>query len=103
MAKLGHTYSVYVDDNFNYQDESARYKLADFSTLAAAVDAFQQVVDQYLDEEVSLDLSSADRYRQYTGFGPDPFIMTDDPAAGHLPFSAWTYAQAQCDVQSHQA
>jgi hypothetical protein len=102
MAKLGHTYSVYVDDNFHYQDEGARYKLADFSTLAGAVAACQQVVDQYLKDEVPLDLSPADRYRLYTGFGPDPFIMTDDPSAGHPPFSAWTYAQAQCHAQSHE-
>jgi hypothetical protein len=96
MAKLGHTYSVYVDDNFHYQDEGARYKLGDFATLDLAVAACKEVVDQYLKDEAPLDLAAAERYEQYTGFGPDPFIMTDDPASGHPPFSAWTYARKRC-------
>ena len=96
MAKLGHTYSVHVDDNFHYQDEGARYKLGDFSTLEGAVAACKEVVDQYLRDEAPLDQTATERYALYPGFGPDPFIMTDDPAAGHPPFSAWTYAREKC-------
>jgi hypothetical protein len=96
MAKLGHTYTVYVDDNFHYQDEGARYKLGDFATLDDAVAACKAVVDQFLKDETASDATAAEQYVQYTGFGPDPFILTDDPNAGHPPFSAWSYARERC-------
>jgi hypothetical protein len=96
MAKLGHTYSVYVDDNFHYQDEGARYKLGDFATLDDAIAACKKVVDEFLRSETPSDRPAEERYEQYTGFGPDPFIMTDDPNAGRPPFSAWTYARERC-------
>ncbi len=96
MAKLGHKYSVHVDDNFHYQDEGARYKLGDFATLGDAVAACKKVVDGFLEKETSSDGTAAEQYERYTGFGPDPFIMTDDPNAGKVPFSAWDYARERC-------
>jgi hypothetical protein len=98
MAKLGHTYTVYVDDNFHYQDEGARYKLGDFATLDDAIAASKKVVDRFLEEETSPDGTAAERYERYTDFGPDPFIMTDDPNAGRVPFSAWDYARERCQA-----
>jgi hypothetical protein len=95
MAKLGHTYSVYVDDNFHYQDEGARYKLGDFATLGDAVAACKKVVDEFLTTDNGAN-GAAERYERYTGFGPDPFIMTDDQNAGKPPFSAWNYARERC-------
>ncbi len=97
MAKSGHTYSVYVDDNYHYMDEEARYKLGDFATLDDAVAACKRIVDGFLKVEVPLDITAAERYEQYTGFGPDPFIVTDDPGAGSPPFSAWSYAKERCE------
>jgi hypothetical protein len=97
MAKLGHTYSVYVDDNYHYMDEEARYKLGDFATLDDAVAACKRMVDKFLKVEVPLDITAAERYEQYTGFGPDPFIVTDDPGAESPPFSAWSYAKERCE------
>ena len=97
MARLGHIYTVYVDDNYHYQDESERYKLGDFATLEEAVAACKCMVDGFLKNEVSPDLTAAERYAQYTGFGPDPFIVTDDPDAGHPVFSAWNYAKERCE------
>jgi hypothetical protein len=96
LANSGHTYSVYVDDNYHYMDEEARYKLADFATLAEAVAACKRIIDEFVQNEVSLDLTAEERYGQYTGFGPDPFIVTDDPDAGHPSFSAWSYAKERC-------
>jgi len=93
---LGHTYSVYVDDNYHYMDEEARYKLGDFATLEEAVAACKRKVDEFLKVEVPPDITAAERYEQYTGFGPDPFIVTDDPDAGSPPFSAWSYAKERC-------
>jgi hypothetical protein len=92
---LGHTYSVYVDDNYHYMDEEARYKLGDFATLEEAVVVCKRRVDQFLNK-VPIDITAAERYEQYTGFGPDPFIVTDDPDAGSPPFSAWSYAKERC-------
>jgi hypothetical protein len=96
MAKLGHKYTVYVDDNFHYQDEGARYTLGEFATLEEAVAACTNVVDEFLEKETSSDGTATERYERYTGFGPDPFIMTDDPSAGRVPFSAWDYARERC-------
>jgi hypothetical protein len=92
---LGHTYSVYVDDNYHYMDEEARYKLGDFATLEEAIVVCKRRVDQFLNK-VPIDITAAERYEQYTGFGPDPFIVTDDPDAGSPPFSAWSYAKERC-------
>ena len=93
---MGHTYSVYVDDNYHFMDEEERYKLGDFATLDDAVAACKRMVDEFLKVEVPLDITAAERYEQYTGFGPDPFIVTDDPDAGSPPFSAWNYAKERC-------
>ena len=62
MAKLGHTYSVYVDDNFHYKDEGARYKLGDFATLVDAVAACKKMVDEFLTNETASDGTAAERY-----------------------------------------
>jgi hypothetical protein len=84
-----------VDDNYHYMDEEARYKLGDFATLEEAVVVCKRRVDQFLNK-VPIDITAAERYEQYTGFGPDPFIVTDDPDAGSPPFSAWSYAKERC-------
>ncbi|MGO9124912.1 MAG: hypothetical protein ACLP6G_08475 [Terriglobales bacterium] len=97
MAKSGYKYSVYVDDNYHYMDESERYKLGDFATLDEAIAACKRMVDGFLKNEIRLATTAEKRYAQYTGFGPDPFIVTDDPNAGHPPFSAWSYAKEQCE------
>ena len=97
MAEAGYKYTVYVDDNFHYMDESERYKKGDFATLDEAIAACKQMVDEFLKDETDHDATAAERYAQYTGFGPDPFIVTDDPEAGSPPFSAWSYAKQRCE------
>lgn len=97
MTNGQYTYAVFVDDNFRYMDEDARYKLGDFGTHAEAVAACKGLVDQYLRENCSEDQSATEQYAQYTGFGPDPFIVTNDPEAGSSSFSAWNYAKSQCE------
>jgi hypothetical protein len=97
MAKFGHRYSVYVDDNFHYQDEADRYKLGDFPTYNEAVTACKNMVDQFLKENSSAEKSAKERYEHYTSFGPDPHVMTDDPVVGRPAFSAWDYARERCE------
>lgn len=86
-----------MDDNYHYMDESERYKLGDFATLDEAIAACKRKVDEFLKDEVTADGTAAERYAQYAGFGPDPFIVTDDPDAGQPPFSAWNYARERCE------
>ncbi len=96
MARLGHTYSVYVDDNFSLPPDDARYKLGDFATLDEAVAACKRMVDRFLKVETPPDATAAERYEVYTHSGPDPFIVTDDPVAVNPAFSAWSYAKERC-------
>jgi hypothetical protein len=55
------------------------------------------MVDEFLKVHVPLDKTAVERYEEYTHDGPDPFIVTDDPAAGHPAFSAWNYAKERCE------
>ncbi|MGB7549891.1 MAG: hypothetical protein WBM14_19320 [Terracidiphilus sp.] len=96
MTGSEYTYAVFVDDNFSLPPDEERYKLGDFTSLDEAIEACKGMVDAFLKNETSLDSPAAERYEQYTHFGPDPFIVTDDPEAGHPPFSSWSYAANQC-------
>jgi hypothetical protein len=96
MTGSAYRYTVYVDDNFHYMDEEERYKLGDFASLDEAMVACKRVVDAFLKDETSLEGPGAERYRQYTNFGPDPFIVSDDPVAEEQRFSAWSYAERRC-------
>src|ERR1035437_7528019 len=98
MTRLGHTYSVYVDDNYDLPPDDGRYKLGDFATLDEAVAACKRKVDEFLKVHASLDKTAEERYETYTQAGPDPFIVTDDPAARGRAFSAWDYAKERCQA-----
>jgi hypothetical protein len=90
-------YTVAVDDNFHYMDESERFTFATYASLEAAVDACRRIVDEFLEENgKGQQPSGDDLYKSYVAFGPDPFIQTDDPSIKGVPFSAWTYAREQC-------
>ena len=80
-------YTVYVDDNFHYMDESERYKLGEFDNCAAALAACKQIVDEFL---LSNRGQCEDVLVTYVMFGDDPFIVTDDP---NCKFSARDYAR----------
>lgn len=80
-------YTVYVDDNFHYMDESERYRLGEFDDCAAAIAACKQIVDEFLLPNCG---KSEDLFASYTMFGEDPYILTDDP---NCKFSAWGYAR----------
>jgi hypothetical protein len=87
------TYTVFVDDNFHHGDESERYRLGEFPTAAAAIEACKKIVDEFLEEGFKPGMSFQELYSGYTGFGEDPFIRTNDPGCS---FSAWDYASARC-------
>lgn len=87
-------YTVYVDDNFHYMDESERYKLGEFDDCQSAVAACKRIVDEFLSTCGSPE-SADEMFKQYTMFGEDPWIMasSDDP---DCKFSAWRYAEERC-------
>ena len=85
-------WTLMVDDNFHYMDESERYVLGVFDSYGAALAACMKIVDSFLEGEK--DRNPEDLYRLYTGFGEDPFIL--GPHTGPR-FSAWEYAKSRCD------
>ncbi len=78
-------YTVYVDDNFHYMDESERYKAGEFDDCASAIAACKRIVDEFLPPNCG-----EDALVKYIMFGDDPFILTDDP---NCKFSARDYAR----------
>jgi hypothetical protein len=91
-------YTVKVDDNFHYMDESYRYTAGEFETADEAISFAKKIVDdclahllpQYQKQLRQKDLTAEGLHAYYRGFGEDPFIMGD-------PFSAWTYAEQRCE------
>jgi hypothetical protein len=86
-------YEVFVDDNFHFLDESERYRLGAFETCEDAVAACKKIVDEFLEKGYKKGMSFKELYEGYTGFGEDPFIISNDKTCF---FSAWTYAKKRC-------
>ncbi|HEY2115347.1 MAG TPA: hypothetical protein VGJ51_09665 [Candidatus Angelobacter sp.] len=81
-------YTVFVDDNFHYMDESERYKLAEFDDCASAVTACKKIVDEFLTRCGAK--TDTELYNLYLTFGEDPWISSQD---SECKFSAWDYAR----------
>jgi hypothetical protein len=94
MAK---TYTVFVDDNFHYMDESERYKLGEFPDCASAMAACKKIVDEFLTSSGAN--NDAGLYNQYVTFGEDPWISSDD---SECKFSAWNYARERAKELAQQ-
>ena len=92
MKKGSGKYTVYVDDNFHFMDESERYEHGSYRTLAAAVKAAKRIVDEYLEEHYKPGMTAEELYSAYTSFGEDPWISPDEDNS----FSAWDYAKERC-------
>jgi len=87
------SFTVFVDDNFHYQDKSERYQLGEFDAYEAALVACQKIVDQYLASAFKEGMTAAELYQSYVSFGEDPFIV---PKPEGADFSAWNYARRRC-------
>ncbi len=84
-------WTVFVDDNFHYQDESERYELGKFESYEEALAECRKIVDRFL-EGHSADSADA-LYELYVSFGEDPYIIGPDKGDD---FSAWRYAKQRC-------
>ena len=86
-------YTVKVDDNFHYGDESERYILGEFDTREEALIACKKIVDDYFERIEKGKHSFKELWEGYMLYGEDPFISGDDNATR---FSAWDYAKERC-------
>lgn len=91
-------FTVFVDDNYHYMDESARYTLGHYATLVEATQAARTIVDEFLQSAFKPGSTADDLMASYVMFGEDPFIVSHDPAFGGVLFSAREYARWKSDV-----
>jgi len=84
-------YTVYIDDNFHYQNEDERYKQGEYDTKEEAINVCRKIVDDCLSNAFKPGMTEKELYESYTHFGEDPFI----DGGG---FSAWNYAKERCKV-----
>lgn len=89
-------YQVLIDDNFHYQDETERVKHGVFATSEEAIAVCRAIVDGYLSDAFKPGMTADALFESYASFGDDPFIVTDNPAAMPVKFSAWDYARQRC-------
>ncbi len=85
-------FTVYIDDNSHYQDESARRKLGDFSSWETAVAAAKAVVDEFLTSALKPGTTATSLLSTYKTYGEDPFVVGESDET----FSAWSYAEVRC-------
>jgi len=89
------TYTVFVDDNFHYQDESERDYIGEFATAEEAIAKCKEIVRASVEHCRKPGMTAEEIYKNYVGFGDDPFIMG-------VEFSAWDYAK-QLAIAKHFA
>jgi hypothetical protein len=89
-------YSVLIDDNFHYMDESERVHHGVFDTADEAIAACKRIVDECLDAMPAV--TADELYEKYVMFGDDPFIVPVDPAGQQVDFSARAYAKERCAI-----
>jgi hypothetical protein len=88
-------YTVFVDDNFHYQDESERYCAGRFATAEEALAKCREIVHESVEHCRKPGMTAEEVYEAYVDFGDDPFIMG-------VKFSAWDDAK-QLAIAKHFA
>ena len=96
MNALPTTYTVHVDDNAHYMDETHRVQDATFTSLEDAVGRCMAITDACLADLHEDGMTANSLYLLYTQFGEDPWICTEPHDGSPPPFSARTYAHAKC-------
>jgi hypothetical protein len=86
-------YEVYVDDNYHYMDESARYSGGVFDSCGAATTKCRLIVDEFLLANYKEGMAADELLRQYKSYGEDPWIL---PPGDGCRFSAWDCAADRC-------
>ena len=83
-------WTVFVDDNYHYQDESERYKKGDYKSYGEAIAASKEIVDDFLTTAYKKGMTASELYESYTRFGDDPYVISER----EFPrYSSWEYAK----------
>jgi hypothetical protein len=82
-------FSVFVDDNYHFMDESERYKLGEFKSFGEAEIACKRLVDQSLEEQYEPGITPEALLAGYKSYGDNPWITGGG-------FSAREYAEKRC-------
>lgn len=103
---MGTTYTVLIDDNAHYMDESSQTKGGEFPTCAAAIEACKKIVEKSVDENYKSGITADELFDLYTRYGQDPFIVVagltessgdasavPPPSVSPCQFSARDYAK----------
>lgn len=78
-------YQVYIDDNYNYMDESARVSAGSYASLEEALVKCKKITVESLEHFYEEGISPENLSAQWALFGEDPFIRGVDE---RVPFSA---------------
>ena len=68
------SYTVLVDDNFHYMDESERYTSGKYKTEEEAILKCKSIIDEYWEGAYEEGMTADQLYRSWITFGEDPFI-----------------------------
>jgi hypothetical protein len=82
---MSEKYKIYVDDNYHYMDESARYVADSYSSLEEAVERCKELTIKSLEDLYEDGITPENLSAQWAMFGEDPFVFGGD---GSVPFSA---------------
>jgi hypothetical protein len=77
-------YTVFVDDNFHYMDESKRYEDKSYAVLEEAINRCREITIRSLKEMYMKGMDGNKLRLHWLLFGEDPFI----PRTGTMAFSA---------------
>jgi hypothetical protein len=78
-------YTVCVDDNYHYMDESERITVGSYASLEDALEKCREITIRSLESFIEKGISPEKLSAQWSMFGEDPFIVG---AEGPVPFSA---------------
>jgi hypothetical protein len=93
--KPSRPFAVYVDDNYHYMDEDARYTAGEFDTWEEAVTLTRKIVDETIVKAIESGSTPEKAIDEYKNFGEDPWISGDGAIPDGDSFSAWTYAETR--------
>jgi hypothetical protein len=88
-------YTVYIGDNFHFQDESERVTHGTLPGAEEALAACCSIVDEFLADALKPGMTAEALWEQFTLFGDDPWVQTNSAPA--LVFDAWEYARKRCE------
>jgi hypothetical protein len=74
-------YTVYIGDNFHFQDESERVTHGTFPSAEEALAACCSIVDEFLADALKPGMTAEALWEQFTLFGDDPWVQTNSAPA----------------------